>query len=44
LIAVFRLRARFYSRHIMMNTTIGGEAVVHMILDFKEAYQARATA
>src|ERR1700739_3904409 len=30
--------------HTMMNTTIGDEAVVHMILGFKEAYQARATA
>jgi cytidylate kinase len=30
--------------HTMMNTVIGDEAVVHMILDFKEAYQARATA
>ena len=30
--------------HTMMNTTIGDEAVVHMILDFKEAYQARARA
>ena len=30
--------------HTMMNTVIGDETVVHMILDFKEAYQARATA
>jgi cytidylate kinase len=30
--------------HAMINTLIGEEAVVHMILDFKEAYQARATA
>jgi cytidylate kinase len=30
--------------HSMMNTTIGDEAVVRMILEFKETYQARATA
>jgi cytidylate kinase len=30
--------------HTMINTTIGDEGVVHMILDFKETYQARATA
>jgi len=29
--------------HAMMNTTIGDEAVVHMILDFTETFQARAT-
>jgi cytidylate kinase len=28
--------------HSMMNTAIGDEAVVHMILEFKEACQARA--
>jgi len=28
--------------HGMMNTTIGDEAVVHMILDFKEAHETRA--
>lgn len=30
--------------HTMMNTSIGGDAVVHMILDFKETFQARAPA
>lgn len=30
--------------HSMMNTTIGNEGVVHMILDIKETYQARAMA
>jgi Cytidylate kinase-like family len=30
--------------HTMINTVIGDEAVVHMILNFKEAYQERATA
>lgn len=30
--------------HSMMNTTIGDEAVVHMILELKEISQARATA
>ena len=30
--------------HTMINTVISDEAVVHMILDFKEAYQAGATA
>ena len=30
--------------HSMMNTTIGDEAVVHMVLDLKETCQARATA
>jgi cytidylate kinase len=30
--------------HSMVNTTIGDEAVVHMILELKETYQARATA
>ena len=30
--------------HTMMNTTIGDEAAAGMILDFKDAYQARATA
>ena len=30
--------------HSMVNTTIGDEAVVHMILDLKEIYQARAMA
>jgi len=30
--------------HSMMNTTIGEEAVVRMILDLRETYQARATA
>jgi hypothetical protein len=30
--------------HSMMNTTIGDEAVVHMILEFKKTYPTRATA
>jgi cytidylate kinase len=30
--------------HTMMNTAIGDEAVVHMILKFMETYQTRATA
>src|ERR1700685_1518516 len=30
--------------HMMINTVISDEAVVHMILGFKEAYQAGATA
>src|SRR5215470_3660982 len=30
--------------HAMMNTTIGDEIAVQMILDFKEAYQAKAMA
>jgi cytidylate kinase len=30
--------------HTMVNTAIGEEAVVHMILEFREAYQAGATA
>lgn len=30
--------------HTMMNTAIGDEAVVHMILDVMETYKARATA
>jgi hypothetical protein len=30
--------------HSMINTAIGDEGVVHMILDLKETYQARATA
>lgn len=30
--------------HTMMNTTAGDEAIVRMILDFKEAYQTRPTA
>ena len=30
--------------HTMINTLIGDAAVVDMILDFKEAYQARITA
>ena len=30
--------------HAMMNTTIGDDAVAQMIVDFKGAYQARATA
>ncbi len=30
--------------HTMMNTAIGDEAIVHMIFDLKETYQARATA
>jgi cytidylate kinase len=30
--------------HSMINTTIGDEGVVHMILDLKETYQARTSA
>jgi cytidylate kinase len=30
--------------HTMMNTAVGDEAVVHMILEFRETYQASATA
>jgi cytidylate kinase len=30
--------------HTMLNTAIGDEPVVHMILEFMETYQARATA
>lgn len=30
--------------HSMVNTTIGDEGVVHMILDLKETYQARTSA
>jgi len=30
--------------HSMMNTTIGDEAVVHMILEFKKTYPTRAPA
>jgi hypothetical protein len=30
--------------HTMINTAIGDEAVVHMILEFMKTYEARATA
>jgi cytidylate kinase len=30
--------------HTMINTTIGDEAVVHMILDFMKTFDARITA
>lgn len=30
--------------HSMMNTAIGAEAIVHLVSDLKETYQARATA
>jgi hypothetical protein len=30
--------------HIMLNTAIGDEAIVHMIVDLKETSQVKATA